>query len=105
MSVKFSLPWSRLNFSLITVQFTYLIYLLASTRNPFSFNPANATKEMIAAYIFVFLLGNFIFAFFENPCSNILKSYLGIKRRSEVSGDSKMEINNNKKAETKEKAS
>lgn len=84
-STRFFVPWSKLSFTLIICQFTYLIYSLASTRTVFTYDRMTAFKEVFSGYLFTFILGNFLFLFFEAPMNNILKTYLGIKRRSEIS--------------------
>ena len=83
-SSRFFIPWSRLSFTLIMCQFTFLLYALGSTRTIFPFNRMTGFKETFSGYIFTFIFGNFLFLFFDGPMTNIFKHYFGIKKRSEL---------------------
>ena len=51
--------------------------------HPFS----RLAKEKYAAIMITYLLGNLVFLFFEQPMTNLCKSYLGIKKRNEIGSE------------------
>lgn len=85
--------WSKLGFSLVAFQFMYVSYILATSRTPFSFTGMAMFRELYAAYIFIFLISNIVFVFFENPLHNLNNNYLGLTRRKKI--EDAEEINNN----------
>ena len=59
-------------------------------------------KEMLGNCVSIFVLGNFVFLFFEGPLLNCIMKYSGLKRRSdsnnnEVDGEQATELVNGKR--------
>lgn len=90
LSLRFFVPWSRMSFSLIICQFTFLFYQLGSTRTVYHYNRMTALKEIFSGYFFTFVCGNFIFLFFEQPLTRVFQKVVGIKRRSEIVSESEL---------------
>ena len=90
LSLRFFVPWSRMSFSLIICQFTFLFYQLGSTRTVYHYNRMTAFKEAFSGFFFTFALGNFIFLFFEQPLTRVFQKVAGIKRRSEIASESNL---------------
>lgn len=85
-----------MSFSLIICQFTYLFYQLGSTRRVYQHDRLSLIKDLYANYAFTFVLGHFIFLFFEQPLTRLFQKALGIKRRSEIASEElKSDQNNN----------
>ena len=82
-SVKFLVPCSRLAFPLSLSQFIYISYSYSSITHAYTFTIDTIVKELFINTFFIFLLGNFIYLFFEAPMINLAKAYLGLKKRSE----------------------
>lgn len=85
LSQKIWLPWSRLSFTLSLCQFVLIGYWFATARSIFTFNFDSIIREIILNLLTTFLLGNFIFLFIEGPIMSLVKSYVGLKSRSESS--------------------
>ena len=71
-------------FSICYIQFVYISWSYASTRNSYSYHWDEMFKEMLGNCVAVFVLGNFIFLFFEAPMFNLFVKYTGFKRRSQT---------------------
>ena len=69
-------------FSICYCQFIYLAYTFASRRSSYSYNADAIFKEVLGNCVAIFILGNFIFLFFEAPLLNLVMKYSGFKRRS-----------------------
>ena len=69
-------------FSICYCQFIYLAHTFASSRSSYSYNPDAIFKEVLGNCVAIFILGNFIFLFFEAPLLNLVMKYSGFKRRS-----------------------
>lgn len=71
-------------FSLCYCQFIYIAYTFASTRSSYSYNFDAVFKEMLGNCVSIFILGNFIFLFFEAPMLSLFMKLTGLKRRSQI---------------------
>ena len=84
LSLKWFMSWSRLSLVIPTYNFTYLHYSLASTRNISVFNAFSIFKELLIAFVLTWLIGHFVYLFFNAPIISILKTYFGSKRRRDI---------------------
>lgn len=83
-SLKWFAPWAKLALSVPLIQFLYLHYSLASTRNIFLLNTLAFFKEITATFVFTWLAANLVFLFLENPIDNLIKNFSNLKRRQDV---------------------
>lgn len=68
----------------IRCQFLFFFYSGGNFRQLILPEVLLVTKEAITSYVLIFILGNIVFLFFEQPISNLFQYYLGIRKRSEV---------------------
>lgn len=80
-SLRICQPLSKLSVSLITVQFLYFFYFLATRREPIRFTLETLGREFAVCVVYCFIAGNLFYFFFERPVSILFRELLEFAMR------------------------
>lgn len=75
-SLQIYQPLSKLCPSLITIQFLYFFYFLATRKEPIRFTVETLCREFLICLVFCFAAGNLFYLFFERPVTNLFRELL-----------------------------